>query len=116
MLSATVAMPVIGDSGPLPAYREYLRAIARRDSDAVLEAMTESYGQQLRALRHTQDFGPLFELWCVSQADVPAISRCHVNGDCATVEARGTGVFSRVHLRWVGGRWRVDAERHQLQA
>ena len=114
MLSATVARPVIGDAGPLPAYREYLRAIARRDSDAVLEAMTESYGRQLRALRHTLDFGPLFELWCLSQGDVPAISRCHVDGDRASVEARGRAVLCRADLRWIDGRWRVDAERHEI--
>jgi hypothetical protein len=114
MLPATVALPVIGDSGPLPAYREYLSSIAQRDCDAVLEAMTEDYGRQLRALRHTLDFGPLFELWCQSQGDVPAISRCQVEGDRATVEARGRTVWCRADLRWIDGRWRVDAERHEI--
>lgn len=95
---------------PAAVWRKYLAAIADRDVEVVLETMTVEYARQLRALRPTRDFGPLFELWCASQPRLISVTACFVAGDTATLEGREGRDLCRVQMRQVDGVWRVSAE------
>ena len=95
---------------PAVAWRHYLVAIGNRDVEAVLEAMTVEYSRQLRTLRPTREFGPLFELWCASQPRAVQLVTCVIQGDAATLEGRDGEDLCRIHLRHVDGVWRIGAE------
>ena len=97
---------------PSLAYRSYLDAIARRDIDAVLDALTEEHGQQLRDLRRSRDFSAFFELWCENQSEATVVIGSVIKADHAIVQARSKAVFHRIGMRWMDGRWRIASERH----
>ena len=97
---------------PAVAYRSYLDAIAQRDIEAVLEALTDEFGQQLRDLRRSSDFSAFFGLWCESQCNTTVITGFLIKGDHSIVQARGKEIISRICMRWEQGYWRIASERH----
>ena len=105
-------VPTLPPSDPVYVYRLYLAAIARRDIDAVLAAMTEENARCLQDLRARDDFEPLFDLWCESQSAPLVITASRIQGDRATVRTCSGKTFTTVELHRVGPRWRIAAE-HQ---
>ncbi len=111
-LPATFFVEPSPASDPKRAYRDYLAAIRRRDIEAVLEAMTDDYGRQWRALRRTRDFGPTFDLWCANQAGEVEITAVYLDGDMAVLESQDGDAFSRIEMHYVDGGWRVAGEQY----
>jgi hypothetical protein len=97
---------------PVRTYRSYLAAIARRDINAVLAAMTDEHARSLRELRAGDDFEPLFDLWCESQSVPVVIMASRIQGDGASLRTRIGKALSTIELRRDGARWRIAAETH----
>jgi hypothetical protein len=97
---------------PARAYWEYLDSIARRDVDAVLEALTYEYGYSLHQFRRSRGFDVFFNLWCESESQPVVVTGSNLMGDRAIVHSRGKSTLSRILMRWIDGKWRIGSERH----
>lgn len=98
------------DPDPATGCKRYFQAIAARDLESVLEAMTPEYGRQLSGMRRLPEFGAFFSLWCESQGRLVSVISSSIRGDCgsAALETDSAVVFAK--LRRIGGRWLIDSE------
>ena len=91
---------------PAQAYGDFLAAVAKRDLDAVLARMTDSYARR--------GFERDFATWCENYPRDLRVTGCRIDGDRATLETAGRGsagkVAGRVGMVLNGGMWCVGAE------
>ena len=104
--------PLLDEADPNPAIGciRYFNAIAARDLESVLEAMTPEYGRQLTEMRRQPDFGAFFSLWCESQGRLLSLISSSVRGDSASVALDTDTAVVFAKLRRIGGRWLLDSE------
>jgi hypothetical protein len=96
--------------GPGEGCKSYFDAIAARDLESVLDAMTPDYGRHLRDLRRLPDFDAFFSVWCESQGRFLSVISSAVRRDGATVAFYTDKALVFAKLRRIGGRWLVDSE------
>ena len=89
----------------------YFNAIAARDLEAVLEAMTPDYARQLRDMRRLPEFDALFSLWCAAQGRLISVLSSSIRGDWASAALDTHNAVVLARLRRIGGRWLIDSER-----
>jgi hypothetical protein len=105
--STTVDAP---DLDPGTGCRRYFLAIAARDLESVLDAMTPEYGRQLRDIRCLPDFDAFFSIWCESQGRILTVLSSSVRGDCASVAIDTDKAVTFAKLRRINGRWLIASE------
>jgi len=100
---------------PAQAYTDFLAAVAKRDIDAVIARMTDSYAGRLSACRSRREFDRDFAIWCEKYPADLKVTGCRIDGDTATLETSGHGargkLAGRVSMVLNGGIWCVGAER-----
>jgi hypothetical protein len=90
--------------------KRYYDAIAARDLESVLDAMTPEYGRHLIDMRNLPDFGAFFLLWCECQGRLARVISSSVRGDSASVAFETDKAIAFAKLRRIGGRWLIDSE------
>ena len=98
------------DADTAAGCKRYYHAIAARDLEAVLDAMTPAYGRHLSEMRSLPDFGAFFLLWCECQGHLVSVISSSVRGDSATVAIETDKAVAFAKLRRIAGRWLVDSE------
>jgi hypothetical protein len=100
---------------PVEDYAAFVAAVARRDSDGVLDGLCVQSGAGLRRYRERPRFAQIFDLWCQYFPEHLETIACYVDGDTAILETNHrsdagivTGRVTMVHER---GAWRVSSER-----
>jgi hypothetical protein len=105
--STTVCAP---DPDPATGCRRYFHAIATRDLESVLDAMTPEYGRQLSDVRRLPDFDAFFSVWCESQGRILSVLSSSVRGDSASVAIDTDKAVTFAKLRRISGRWLIASE------
>jgi hypothetical protein len=100
---------------PAQAYADFLAAIGKRDVDAVIARMTDTYAHRLSVGRARRGFERDFASWCEKYPRDLKVTACRIDGSSATLETAAHGLHGtlagRVTMVLNGGIWCVGAER-----
>src|SRR4051812_24630279 len=99
---------------PAQAYADFLAAIRKRDVDAVIARMTDTYAHRLNASRARRGFERAFASWCDKSPPDLAVTGYRIDGETATLDTTAQGprgkLAGRVSMVLNGGIWCVGAE------
>lgn len=102
----------ITTANPLETYRDYCKAVRRRDLDALVKFVAEDVRVILFELFTNSDGGPLFDLWCESQQLATVVTGCSIQGDSAIVHIRSWRSQGQIMMMQREGSWYIVSEKH----